>query len=258
MANSHDHKIAFLTGGGPLYWIIANALADRFGPITIIREQPESKGVFLRRRIKRLGLITVLGQVAFSVLSKFISKKSEPQRQRIIADAGANADEPPGCRIINVDSVNSAACREALKALAPDAVMVVGTRIIDKTTLNCISAPFINYHPGITPKYRGMNGAYWTLASGDQDNLGITMHLVDENVDTGDVLYQERVTMPPGNNITTYHHYLAVKARPLSLKAIKDAIDGTLSPANTDLPSKQWYHPTVWGYVWTGVRRGIW
>ncbi len=258
MANAHDPKIVFLTGGGPLYWIIANALVERFGSITVIREQAEPKGLFLRRRVKKLGLVTVAGQVAFSILSKIIAKKSEQRCEKIIAQAGACADEPTGCRIVDVDSVNSPACRQTLQTLAPDAVMVVGTRIIQKATLDCVSAPFINYHPGITPKYRGMNGGYWTLATGDQDNLGVTMHLVDEHIDTGDVLYQERVTMPPGNNITTYHHYLAVEARPLAINAIEDAVNGTLRPRKVDLPSRQWYHPTLWGYVWTGMTRGVW
>lgn len=258
MTSMHKANIVFMTGGGPLYWIIANVLIERFGPITIIREQAEPKGLFLKRRIKRLGLITVAGQVAFSFLSKVISKRSEQQRDAIVSSAGANAAEPVGCEIIDVDSVNSEACQQALQTINPDVVMVVGARIIKKDTLSCIDASFINYHPGITPKYRGMNGAYWTLATGDVENLGVTMHLVDENVDTGDVLYQQRCAMPPGNNITTYHHYLATVACPLAVKAMVDAVAGELRPGKVDLPSKQWYHPTLWGYLWTGLTRRVW
>ena len=84
------------------------------------------------------------------------------------------------------------------------------------------------------------------------------MHLVDENVDTGDVLYQEYCTMPPGNNITTYHYHLAAMARSIAVKAVTDAINGKLRPQKIDLPSKQWYHPTLWGYLWTGATRGVW
>ncbi|NNE23914.1 MAG: formyl transferase [Rhizobiales bacterium] len=258
MTSKPNAKIVFITGGGPLYWIIANALVERFGPIIVIREEAEPKGLFLKRRMKRLGVITVAGQVAFSFLSKVISKRSERQRKAIVASAGANTGQPAGCEIIDVVSVNSAACRQALQAIKPDAVMVVGARIIKKETLSCIDAPFINYHPGITPKYRGMNGAYWTLATGDAENLGVTMHLVDESVDTGDVLYQERCAMPPDNNITTYHHVLAVAARPLAVKAIEDAVAGKLIPRKVHLPSFQWYHPTLWGYLWTGITRRVW
>ena len=52
--------------------------------------------------------------------------------------------------------------------------------------------PVLNYHAGITPKYRGMNGGYWALATGDAGNFGATVHLVDAGVDTGGVLHQVR------------------------------------------------------------------
>lgn len=258
MIQSSEPSIVFLTGGGPLYWIVANALVERFGPITIIREEAEPKGLFLRRRMRRLGVVTVTGQVLFVILSKFIVLMSRAKRRRIVAEYGANADFPSGCETIEVPSVNSPACREALRAMSPDAVMVVGTRIISGETLGCVEAPFINYHPGLTPQYRGMNGAYWTLVGGDEENLAVTLHLVDKGVDTGDVLYQERVSMPAGNNIMTYHHYMAVMARPFAVKSVEDALSGRLKPRRSDLPSKQWFHPTLWGYLWTGLTRRVW
>ena len=229
------------------------------GPITIIREEDEPKSLFFKRRVKRLGIITVVGQIAFGFLSKLISGRSEARRQKIIRDAGAKPEFPENCRLIDVTSVNSGECREALSLVSPDVVMVVGTRIITRETLQCIKAPFINYHPGLTPKYRGMHGGYWTLASGDAENLAVTVHLVDESVDNGDVLYQKKIAMPPGNNIATYHYQMAVEAVSIVVKAVEDAINGRLEPHKVDLPSKQWFHPTLWGYLWTGLdAQGVW
>jgi len=256
--NEQKSHIVFLTSGGELYWIIANALVERFGPITIIQEEAEPKGVFLKRRIKILGRVAVIGQVAFGILAKFIYRLSWHQHYKIISDAGANSDFPGRCSVVSVPSVNSRECRQALKSAAPDVVMVVGTRIISKPTLSCIDAPFINYHPGLTPKYRGMNGAYWTLSSSDAESLAITMHLVDEGVDTGDILYQERVVMPSGNNVTTYHHYMAVEARQWAVKAIEDVLSDRLKPFKSDADSRQWFHPTLWDYLWCGLTKGVW
>jgi len=72
-------------------------------------------------------------------------------------------------------------------------VAVYGTRILKPVTLKCASAPFINYHAGINPKYRGQHPGYWPLAQGDEENAGVTVHLVDEGVDMGSVLYQAQV-----------------------------------------------------------------
>ena len=258
MAATKNQEIVFLTGGGSLYWIAANALVEKFGPITIIREQPEPKSLFLKRRFRKLGLVTLLGQLGFNLLSRFIRKASDQKREQMVREAGGNWDLPAGCRIIDVESVNAAECREAIKQAGPAVVMVVGTRMIRRETLQCVDVPFINYHPGLTPKYRGLNGGYWTLWNNDAENLGNTVHLVDLDVDTGGILYQERLSMPPGNNITTYHYVMAVKACPLVVRAVGDAIDRKLKPVTNGLPSRQWYHPTLWGYLWCGLTRGIW
>jgi methionyl-tRNA formyltransferase len=116
----------------------------------------------------------------------------------------------------------------------------------------------INFHSGINPKYRGQAGGYWALASGDPDNAGVTVHLVDEGVDTGAVLYQARFSATPQDNFITYFYIQAGTARPLVIKAIEDALSGQLRPAKVDLPSQQFYHPTLWQYLWTAWAKGVW
>jgi hypothetical protein len=45
---------------------------------------------------------------------------------------------------------------------------------------------------------------------------------------------------------------------PLIERAAKDAIAGRLVPQKVELPSLLWSHPTIWGYVATGLKRGAW
>jgi methionyl-tRNA formyltransferase len=142
--------------------------------------------------------------------------------------------------------------------LKPDVVLVIGTRIIGKETLAAIAAPVINFHSGINPKYRGQAGGYWALAMGDAPNAGVTVHLVDEGVDTGAVLYQARFEATPQDNFLTYFYIQAAVARPLAVKAVEDALAGRLNPVKVDLPSQQFYHPTLWSYLWIGWTKGVW
>jgi folate-dependent phosphoribosylglycinamide formyltransferase PurN len=72
-----------------------------------------------------------------------------------------------------------------LKAINPDLVIVNGTRIISKKVLSSINSKFVNIHVGITPKYRGVHGTYWALVNNDVENSGVTVHFVDEGIDTG-------------------------------------------------------------------------
>jgi methionyl-tRNA formyltransferase len=150
------------------------------------------------------------------------------------------------------------ACRAALAMLRPDVVLVIGTRIIGEETLRAIDVPLINFHSGITPKYRGQAGGYWALASGDPDNAGVTVHLVDRGVDTGAVLYQARFHATPEDNFITYFYIQAGMARQLVIKALEDALSGKLRPVKVDMPSQQFHHPTLWFYLWTGWTKSVW
>lgn len=137
-------------------------------------------------------------------------------------------------------------------------VLLAGCRILSRQTLAQMPCPVLNYHAGIAPKYRGMNGGYSALASGDLQNFGTTVHLVDAGVDTGGVLKQARGKPEPGDTISSYALRQAAFSRDICVEAVRGALDGKLVTIDPGLPSKQWYHPTIWFHLWTGVRRGVW
>lgn len=103
-----------------------------------------------------------------------------------------------------------------------------------------------------------MNGSYWTLATGDAENFGTTVHLVDAGVDTGGVLHQMRGTPGRGDNIALYALRLAALSREICISGVEDVLEGRLVPHTPDMPSKQWYHPTIWFYLWTGLTKRAW
>jgi hypothetical protein len=251
-------RIAVLTVPSPQSWIIVNALTRHFGPVTILAEERESRLAEMRSRIRRQGIIAVLGQLGFVLLQKHLARRSIPRLQQIVAEHGLDPDPNTACELLPVNSVNSMACRAALAMLKPDVVLVIGTRILGEKTLQCISVPVINFHSGITPKYRGQAGGYWALASGDPRNAGVTVHLVDRGVDTGAILYQARFEATPSDNFITYFYIQAGIARQLVIKALEDALSGELRPVKVDLPSQQFYYPTLWFYLWTAWTKGVW
>jgi methionyl-tRNA formyltransferase len=134
----------------------------------------------------------------------------------------------------------------------------MGTRIIGSETLKAVGAPFINYHAGITPKYRGVHGAYWARVSGDAEHCGISVHLIDAGIDTGPVLYHARIVPTAEDNFSTYPYLQLAAGLPLLSRAAKDALSGTLRPREVNLPSRLWSHPTFWSYCANGLRCGIW
>ena len=250
--------IVAITSGGPHAWIMINALREQFGDFAVIVEDGETSDVFWRRRRKLLDPIKVASMQAARLPIKVTKRGTETVIQEMIETQGLQPEPPEDFPLIHVPSVNSDAARDALQALEPAAVFVVSSRMIGKRTLNCVSAPFINYHSGINPAYRGMYGGYFALANGAPEHFGATVHLVDEGVDTGDVLYQSHLETDPRDNFHTYLWRLAAGSREIVIAAMEDALNGTLSPSRVDLPSKQYFAPTLGGYLWTGVSKGVW
>lgn len=252
-------RVVLLTAGGAMGWSVANALARQLGqPITMLTEETEAKHVAIRRRARLRGKLYVLGQIATFVPFRLLSRLSRARRREICSTYGLDPTPGPMVTAHAITSVNGEDCRAILTALAPQVVAVYGTRIIRAPTLRCVSAPFINYHAGINPKYRGQDPGYWALVNGDRDNAGVTIHLVDTGVDTGAVLYQSPVDFTPADNITTYQWLQMGVAIPLFARAIEDALAGRLAPRINELPSMQWFPPTLWSYAWNGVTRGVW
>jgi methionyl-tRNA formyltransferase len=61
-----------------------------------------------------------------------------------------------------------------------------------------------NFHPGILPDYRGSGAYSWAIIN-EEKEFGITLHLIDEGIDTGDIIETERFPIHPGDTSHTLH-----------------------------------------------------
>ena len=57
----------------------------------------------------------------------------------------------------------------------------------------------VNAHYGLLPRYRGMNVTEWSIYH--DDPIGVTVHVVDTGIDTGDVLLREEIDAAPGDTL---------------------------------------------------------
>ena len=135
-------KIVILAGKGDSSKIVFNALDSKFGIEKIIVEDKENTKKFIKRRIKRLGIFTVVGQILFQlIIGKFLGSTSKKRRDEIMKANGMNAAETPNDKTINVSSVNSKKTIELLKEINPDLIIVNGTRIISEKVLSAVECP---------------------------------------------------------------------------------------------------------------------
>ncbi|MEO6347100.1 MAG: formyltransferase family protein, partial [Aquaticitalea sp.] len=111
---------------------------------------------------------------------------------------------------------------------------------------------------GITPKYRGVHGGYWSIANGDKENCGVTVHLVDSGIDTGGVLFQKTIETNPNDNFATYTYLQIGEGIQLMKQAIFAFINGNLKgKEGRTTESNLWSHPTLWFYLRKRIFKGV-
>jgi methionyl-tRNA formyltransferase len=117
---------------------------------------------------------------------------------------------------------------ETLTALKPDLFIAIGYTGIMRSRL--LSVPRIlpvNFHASLLPAYRGLHPLYWALHNGEQ-YAGLTVHVMDEGIDTGDILYQVQVPVEPGDTVATLYDRVMVASVPLVPRLVASASAGTL------------------------------
>lgn len=247
-----------LAGPGSSTWVLANALAGAGHDLTAIIEDREPRSVFLRRRLRRLGPATVVGQVLFQLWGRLGARRAKGRVRQIFRQAGLDDAPLPAEQCPRLASINDLASDPSFTGADPDVVVVSGTRILSRELLDAIPVPVLNMHAGITPAYRGVHGGYWARARGDAARCGVTVHLVDTGIDTGGIVAQAVIEPGPQDNFFTYPALQLAAGVPLLLEAVDAAQAGTLKARPAEGESRQFYHPTLWGYVAAGLRRGVW
>jgi phosphoribosylglycinamide formyltransferase 1 len=87
--------------------------------------------------------------------------------------------------------------------------------------------PCINVHPSLLPSFPGLDAVGQALAAGAEET-GVTIHFVDEGVDTGPVIAQERVAIAPGDTAETLYARIREVEHRLLPEAVKLYLTGAI------------------------------
>ena len=109
--------------------------------------------------------------------------------------------EKYGIPIVYCDDLNDSVVVENLKLIKPDLVVFTGGGLIRKEVLANSGSGILNCHMGMLPQYRGMDVVEWPILEGNLEKIGLTVHFMDEGVDTGDILKTSKVDFEPGEAI---------------------------------------------------------
>ncbi len=124
--------------------------------------------------------------------------------------------------VLQPERLRDAAFQDALRALAPDLVVVAAYgKILPRAVLDLPPRGCINVHASLLPRHRGAAPIAWSILAGDAVT-GVTIMAMTEEMDAGDILLQRETPIAPDDTGGTLGERLAR----LGAAAIGEAIDG--------------------------------
>ena len=110
-------------------------------------------------------------------------------------------------KLLKVRNINDSQVIQHLKNVKPDLIIVFGTYVIKEDLLRTFPyTQFVNIHFSILPYYRGSKPEFWQFYNKDYDKVGITLHIVEKNVDTGPILCQAHTKVNSNDNYITIRY----------------------------------------------------
>ena len=118
---------------------------------------------------------------------------------------------------------------EVLTVLKPDLIVSAGfMKILGPKVLAIFKGKIINTHPALLPNYPGAHAVTDALAAGEIET-GSTIHFVDEGVDTGQVIAQEKVKIFNSDNESSLHERIKQTEKELLVTVVGQFVSGQLT-----------------------------
>ncbi len=129
---------------------------------------------------------------------------------------------------------------EELQKISPDIIIVVAYgKLLPVEVLNCAKNGCLNIHPSLLPRYRGASPIQTALLNGD-NQTGISIILMDEGMDSGDIIYQELINIKNSDDFITLSKKLAEKSSEIMERVVTLYCGGKL-PLNTQNDNEATY-----------------
>lgn len=133
-------------------------------------------------------------------------------------------------RLIKVKNINSNKSFKILQALKIDLGIVFGCRKINQNIIKQFKVGLMNIHRGVINKYRGLDSDLWAILNKDFKNIGVCVHFIDRDLDTGPIINQKKINIKKNNKIFHMRYLTTILATKMIINLFKKTSKKLLSP----------------------------
>lgn len=164
-------------------------------------------------------------------------------------------------KVHKFNSVNEKESILLINEIDPKIVYIFGTGILKKKTIDNIKSPKINMHFGLSPYYRG-EGIVTALANEGPKSVGVTIHYLDKNVDSGDIIYQEIPKINKNDNFYSIALKLTILGTKSFYNVYKDIMENKIKSFKQDLSLGKLYdnkymknNQQIYLHAWNAIKK---
>ncbi|MEY3248013.1 MAG: hypothetical protein RL742_56 [Bacteroidota bacterium] len=131
-----------------------------------------------------------------------------------------------GLKVLQPEKLKDPAFLEIFRALQADLLVVVAFRMLPEAVWSLPPRGAVNLHGSLLPKYRGAAPINWAVIQGEKET-GLTTFFLKKQIDTGDILFQERLPIGPEETAGELHDRMMQLGAELILKTVRAIESGT-------------------------------
>ncbi len=139
----------------------------------------------------------------------------------------------PGTPLLQPPNLKDPGFVQQLQELRPDLLVVVAFRMLPEVVWRIPRLGTFNLHASLLPQYRGAAPINHVLMNGEKET-GVTTFLIDEQIDTGNILLQERIAVGATETAGELHDRLMEAGSQLVLETVRGLAAGTLKARPQD------------------------
>jgi methionyl-tRNA formyltransferase len=202
-------SIMILCGASPRHLYVANRLCRAARTLAIVQETGSHINAAKLLKLMRPRVFVRKASRWLRDRKRYVGNQ---EGKYFFPDGAPHLDRPD--LVEEVPHINHPRVVELAEVLQPDLICVFGTSLIRGPMLGRGRLGLVNLHGGLSPRYRGADCTFWALYNNEPEQVGCTLHFINEGIDTGNLIAHVCPEVHPGD-----------EELPLFWRAVRDSAE---------------------------------
>jgi methionyl-tRNA formyltransferase len=154
--------------------------------------------------------------------------------QKLHQSAVKTFAEEHGLPVLQPEKLKDEKFLSDLESLHPDLQIIVAFRMLPEAVWKLPVMGTFNLHGSLLPRYRGAAPLNHAIMNGDSET-GVTTFLLKQEIDTGNILFREKIAVSQEMTVGELHDQLMVTGAGLVLKTVDALAEGSVVPVSQEM-----------------------